>query len=85
MEDDVKADEILPSKPARKEKLLQQPIPSADATPSPSRWRSGLLLAGSFVLGGLAVTLWNRQTLAKLHQEMNGKGQSRQPSAEDEE
>ncbi|MHB8889634.1 MAG: hypothetical protein ACYC46_12525 [Acidobacteriaceae bacterium] len=51
---------------------------------SSSRWRSGLLLTASFALGGLAVTLWNRQTLARLHQELNGKGQPRPPETDDE-
>ena len=30
--------------------------------------RTGLLMAGSALLGGLAVVLWNRKTLASLRQ-----------------
>jgi len=42
-------------------------------TPSPpvrlSRWRTGLLLATSAALGGIAVAIWNRRTLAHMRQQ----------------
>ncbi len=31
-------------------------------------WRSGLLLATSAALGGIAVAIWNRRTLAEIRQ-----------------
>jgi hypothetical protein len=33
-----------------------------------SLWRSGLLIATSAALGGIAVAVWNRRTLAKMRQ-----------------
>jgi hypothetical protein len=32
-------------------------------------WHSGLLIATSAVLGGIAVAIWNRRTLAKIRQQ----------------
>ena len=34
-----------------------------------SHLRTGLLLAGSALFGGIAVALWNRRTLARMRQE----------------
>jgi hypothetical protein len=39
--------------------------------------RTGLLIAGSAMLGGLAVVFWNRKSLARLHQPGN---ESNEPS-----
>jgi hypothetical protein len=32
-------------------------------------WRTGLLLATSAALGGIAVAIWNRRTLAQMRQQ----------------
>ena len=49
---------------------------ATDAPPRPkSLWRQGLLLATSAALGGIAVAVWNRRTLAQMRQT---------PPAEDE-
>ncbi|MGA3227673.1 MAG: hypothetical protein ABSC65_28160 [Acidobacteriaceae bacterium] len=32
-------------------------------------WRTGLLLATSAALGGIAVAIWDRRTLAKMRQQ----------------
>jgi hypothetical protein len=32
-------------------------------------WRTGLLLATSVALGGIAVAIWNRRTLAQFRQQ----------------
>jgi hypothetical protein len=32
-------------------------------------WRTGLLLATSAALGGIAVAIWDRRTLAKIRQQ----------------
>ena len=45
--------------------------------------RTGLLMAGSALLGGLAVVLWNRKTLANLRQPAASSNQP--PEIEDEE
>jgi len=34
-----------------------------------SLWRTGLLLATSAALGGIAVALWDRRTLAQMRQQ----------------
>ena len=45
--------------------------------------RTGLLMAGSALLGGLAVVLWNRKSLANLRQPAAPSNQP--PEVEDEE
>ena len=42
-------------------------VPSA--AEQTSFWRTGLLLATSAALGGIAVAIWNRRTLAQMRQE----------------
>jgi hypothetical protein len=48
------------------------PAPSEDASPAPSKerqfWRTGLLLTSSAALGGIAVAIWNRRSLARIRQ-----------------
>jgi hypothetical protein len=77
------------TKPAPKTQQTPFPeppsVPIASGKKNPGKWRSGLLLASSFVLGGLAVTLWNRQTVARLHKELNGKGHPDQGRSEEDE
>jgi hypothetical protein len=41
-----------------------QPIPEPR-----NLWRTGLLLATSAALGGIAVAIWDRRTLAKIRQQ----------------
>ena len=50
------------------------PIDQAPAMGSPASehrnfWRTGLLLATSAALGGIAVAIWNRRTLAQMRQQ----------------
>ena len=54
-----------------------------DATPAVERrgfWRSSLFLVTSMALGGIAVAIWNRRTLALLRQHEETPGG---PGAED--
>jgi hypothetical protein len=47
--------------------------------------KTGLLVAGSVLLGGLAVVLWNRNSLTKLHQPVPAPNQSIvEPDADEE-
>jgi hypothetical protein len=46
--------------------------PPNDSFSEPERqsfWRSGLLIATSAALGGIAVAIWNRRTLAQMRQQ----------------
>ncbi|HTZ58147.1 MAG TPA: hypothetical protein VMB49_08625 [Acidobacteriaceae bacterium] len=44
-----------------------------DKAPKPSNfWRTSLLLATSAALGGIAVAIWNRRTLAQMRQSSAG-------------
>ena len=49
------------------------PIDKASGwTPAPEQrsfWRTGLLLATSAALGGIAVAIWNRRILAQIRQQ----------------
>jgi hypothetical protein len=45
-----------------------EPNPQEDPHRRFGGLRTGLLMAGSALLGGLAVVLWNRNTLANLRQ-----------------
>jgi hypothetical protein len=59
---------------------------SAPEPSSPSRLqplRTGLLIAGSALLGGLAVVLWNRSSLSRLRQPAEAASQP--PVSPDEE
>ena len=59
---------------------------SAPEEPAPARLqtlRTGLLIAGSALLGGLAVVLWNRSSLSRLRQPMEAV--SPPPAGSDEE
>jgi hypothetical protein len=42
---------------------------SQPATEPRNLWRTGLLLATSAALGGIAVAIWDRRTLAKMRQQ----------------
>jgi hypothetical protein len=46
------------------------------------RFRTGLLMAGSALFGGIAVVLWNRRSLTKMQNQPNG--QADQPQIVDE-
>lgn len=39
----------------------------------PARLKTGLLIAGSALFGGIAVVLWNRRTLAKMQNQTGQK------------
>jgi hypothetical protein len=43
--------------------------PGGDPPEQRSFWRTGLLLATSAALGGIAVAIWNRRTLAQMRQQ----------------
>jgi hypothetical protein len=70
------------------DQLLPEPEKPSFATP-PRRGfhllQTGLLVAGSALLGGLAVALWHRNSLAKLRQPVPAEDSaSVQQDAEDE-
>ncbi len=44
------------------------PLPEALPEALSGPLRTGLLIAGSMLLGGLAVVLWNRSSLSRLRQ-----------------
>jgi hypothetical protein len=45
-------------------------VDSTQPPPDPRNlWRTGLLLATSAALGGIAVAIWDRRTLAKMRQQ----------------
>jgi hypothetical protein len=51
---------------------LRSFAPENDEKPEPERrslWRTGLLLATSAALGGIAVAIWDRRTLAQMRQQ----------------
>jgi hypothetical protein len=60
---------------ARIERLEPLDVEEAagNASPAPSKtrsfWRTGLLLTSSAALGGIAVAIWNRRSLARIRQE----------------
>jgi hypothetical protein len=45
---------------------VENPAPIQQKNP----WRTGLLLATSAALGGIAVSIWNRRTLEQLRQQI---------------
>ena len=48
------------------------PVPAEHpALESRSFWRTGLLLATSAALGGIAVAIWNRRALAQMRQQVD--------------
>jgi len=55
--------ESVPAKEAPVERL---------SAPMRSFWRTSLLLATSAALGGIAVAIWNRRTLAQMRQHSDG-------------
>lgn len=57
--------------------------PETSRKPSLDGLRTGLLMAGSALLGGLAVVLWNRKSLASLRQP--AAPPNRPPEIQDEE
>ncbi|HEV2275012.1 MAG TPA: hypothetical protein VGR96_12650 [Acidobacteriaceae bacterium] len=46
-------------------------------------WRASLLLTTSAVLGGIAVAIWNRRTLARIRQQMESRDAHETASSED--
>ena len=56
------------SKPELDPEQPSQPLPEALPEPLSGPLRTGLLIAGSMLLGGLAVVLWNRSSLSRLRQ-----------------
>lgn len=67
---------------------MTEPAPDPDiSSPAPRRslqvLRTGLLVAGSALLGGLAVVFWNRKSLASLRQPQDP--QEPLPASPDEE
>jgi hypothetical protein len=45
-------------------------VDDSQPVPEPRNlWRTGLLLATSAALGGIAVAIWDRRTLAKIRQQ----------------
>jgi hypothetical protein len=45
-------------------------VDNSQPTPEPrSLWRTGLLLATSAALGGIAVAIWDRRALAQIRQQ----------------
>jgi hypothetical protein len=65
---------ILPRFPVPLRKFLTSKAPSrrdeAGAKPKPL-WRQGLLVVSSAALGGIAVAIWNRRTLAQMRQDID--------------
>jgi hypothetical protein len=47
----------------------QEPAVDRPAATERSFWRATLLLATSAALGGIAVAIWNRRTLAQMRQQ----------------
>jgi hypothetical protein len=56
---------------------------NAPNEPRSGRLRTGLLIVGSALFGGIAVALWNRRTLTKMQNPAPEKGQ-KQPAIEDD-
>jgi hypothetical protein len=54
---------------ALKPSLKLGPVLVDDAPEDKSFWRTGLLLATSAALGGIAVAIWHRRTLAQIRQQ----------------
>jgi hypothetical protein len=56
--------------PLRKFSLPVLSAPPDEVPPEqPAFWRTGLLIATSAALGGIAVAIWNRRTLAQMRQQ----------------
>jgi hypothetical protein len=51
------------------EPLVEVPGEAPSAPARRSFWRTGLLLTTSAALGGIAVAIWNRRTLAHMRQQ----------------
>jgi hypothetical protein len=49
--------------------FVEAPGETPSAPPRRSFWRTGLLLTTSAALGGIAVAIWNRRTLAHMRQQ----------------
>jgi len=49
----------------------------------PSRFRTGLLVVGSALLGGIAVALWNRRSLADIRNQSSEKESEPHPVSDD--
>ncbi len=50
-------------------RLVEVPGETPPAPVRRSFWRTGLLLTTSAALGGIAVAIWNRRTLAHMRQQ----------------
>lgn len=56
--------------PLRKFAVFETRPLQLDEAPKPNNfWRTGLLLVTSAALGGIAVAIWNRRTLAQIRQQ----------------
>jgi hypothetical protein len=49
----------------------------------PSRLRTGLLVVGSALLGGIAVALWNRRSLTDIRSQVSKKESEPPPASDD--
>jgi hypothetical protein len=49
----------------------------------PSRFRTGFLVVGSALLGGIAVALWNRRSLADIRNQAPEKEPGPHPASDD--
>jgi hypothetical protein len=50
----------------------EEPVGQPSSVPEKrSFWRTSLLLATSAALGGIAVAIWNRRTLAQMRQQID--------------
>jgi hypothetical protein len=56
--------------------LKARPLPQDEGPKQNNFWRTGLLLLTSAALGGIAVAIWNRRTLAQIRQQ-SGSGEER--------
>jgi hypothetical protein len=55
----------------------------AEEEPRSTRLRTGLLVLGSALFGGIAVVLWNRRTLANIQNQCQDKAQRPIPIDDD--
>jgi hypothetical protein len=58
--------------------------PNPSAVQRPKVWKTILLLAGSAAFGGVAVALWNRRELARMHEQANNPAAEQELPAEED-
>lgn len=67
----------------------EQPEPSAPVAVKSGKgtvggfWRTGLLLTSSAALGGIAVAIWNRRSLARMRQQIDASTASASRNVQD--